>query len=70
MSSFQFVRYMHLNNGAPGNFNIRVTLVPNKRSIILAVKYPAGTTFTITKCTPSYLYRFYMDCVDNGSYIH
>jgi len=39
--------YLHFNSGSPKTWTIRPQSVPLGRSIILALKYPAGTTFSV-----------------------
>lgn len=43
-----FLRYLHLDKGAPREFEIRPRVIPHGRSLIVAIKYPSGTTFAIT----------------------
>jgi len=40
--------YLYLFNGSPTSFTIQPYLIPPGTSIFFAIRYPAGTTFTIT----------------------
>lgn len=39
--------YLHFIWGSPRDMTIRVDLIPPNRSVLLAMKYPPGTTFTL-----------------------
>jgi hypothetical protein len=41
--------YVHWNLGAPKQWRVEVSTVPRGSSIILATRYPAATTFNVTK---------------------
>eukprot|EP01132_Coremiostelium_polycephalum_P000649 gene649-803_t len=40
--------YWYLNNGSPTSMDIKITQIPFGHNILLAIPYPAGSTFTIT----------------------